>query len=95
MNLEEFQKSLSAFDPPPGISTYLQSMWYDFKGDWDKAHQLIQNIDDKTAAHIHAYLHRKEGDIANANYWYQRAGKRRPEYSLEKEWEELVKALLI
>ncbi len=95
MKFDEFKKSLAESIPPEEISPYLRSLWYDGKGDWNKAHHTIQDIDDKTAAHIHAYLHRKEGDIGNADYWYHRAGKKRPEYSLEKEWEEIVKALLI
>ena len=90
MNFEEFQKSLS-FSDPGEIAVYLKSLWYDAKGDWDKAHKIIQDIEDKNAAWIHAYLHRKKGDIGNADYWYRRASKKRPEYSLEKEWEELVK----
>jgi hypothetical protein len=55
---------------------------------------LIQDVDDKTAAWIHAYLHRKEGDLFNADYWYRNAGKQRPSISLDKEWEQIVTALL-
>ena len=94
MNFETFQESLSANTAPAGSNIYLQSLWYDAKGDWDKAHTLIQDLTDKTAAWIHAYLHRREGDVFNANYWYTKAGKRMPGYALEQEWEELVKAML-
>jgi hypothetical protein len=69
-------------------------MWHDAKGDWNKAHSIIQNIEDKKAAWVHAYLHRKEGDIGNADYWYRRAGKTRANGSLENEWEIIVKELL-
>jgi hypothetical protein len=93
-SLDEFKQSLSGSSPPAEISPYLQSMWYDAKGDWNKAHSIIQNIEDKKAAWIHAYLHRKEGDIGNADYWYRRAGKSRPGDSLENEWKDIVKALL-
>ena len=62
MNFEEFKKNLSDPTPAPDFSAYLQSLWYDAKGDWNKAHEIIQDIEDKTAAWIHAYLHRKEGD---------------------------------
>lgn len=55
---------------------------------------LIQDIEDETASWIHAYLHRREGDVGNADYWYRRAGKRRPSFSLEEEWEEIVNALI-
>lgn len=76
------------------MNAYLQSLWYDAKNDWQKAHSIIQDIEDKPAAWIHAYLHRKEGDKGNAGYWYNLAGKPMPAYSLEKEWEEIVSALL-
>ncbi len=94
MNLSTFTESLSANEPPLNISVYLKSLWYDAKGDWDKAHQLIQDVEDKNASWIHAYLHRKEGDVANSDYWYSRAGKNRPSLSLEKEWKEIVTALI-
>lgn len=94
MRFDEFQKSLDGSSPPNGISEYLRSLWYDAKGDWNDAHHIIQDIDDKTAAHIHAYLHRKEGDIGNADYWYHQASEKRPDYSLQEEWEQLVKNLL-
>lgn len=94
MNFETFQTSLQGASPPPAINAYLQSLWYDAKGDWEQSHKLIQDLTDKTAAWIHAYLHRKEGDVWNANYWYNKAGKRMPGYSLEQEWEEIAKAVL-
>jgi len=94
MHFAAFQSSLSASEPPAGLNTYLQSLWHDGKGNWMLAHELIQDLEDKTAAHIHAYLHRKEGDVWNANYWYGKAGRRMPGHTLEKEWEEIVKGLL-
>jgi len=94
MNLEEFKKSLTASSPPQNLSAYLQSLWYDAKGDWNKAHEIIQNVEDKTASWIHAYLHRKEGDIGNADYWYSRANKNRPGGTLNEEWENITRALL-
>ena len=94
MNFEEFKKSLIASSPPQDVSVYLQSLWYDAKNDWNKAHEIIQNAEDKTASWIHAYLHRKEGDTGNADYWYNRAGKKRPTVTLNEEWENITKALL-
>jgi hypothetical protein len=94
MEFEEFQKSLSQSSPPAEISDYVKALWYDAKNNWNQAHEIIQQIEDKTAAWIHAYLHRKEGDIGNADYWYRRAGRNRPVSSLEDEWESIVKALL-
>jgi hypothetical protein len=93
MTIEQFKESLEK-TVPPGLSVYLESLWYDGNGDWEKSHTIIQDVEDKSAAWIHAYLHRKEGDIWNADYWYRRAGKTRPAVSLDKEWEELVNALL-
>ena len=70
------------------------SLWHDAKGNWNKAHELIQDLETKEAARIHAYLHRKEGDRSNASYWYHRANATMPAYSLEQEWGELVKEFL-
>ncbi len=94
MNLSTFIATLSANLPPQALSVYVQAMWYDAKGNWEKAHQLIQDLPDKNAAWIHAYLHRKEGDTWNADYWYNRAGRKRPQASLNEEWEEIVSTLL-
>ena len=94
MSFEEFQKTLASSDPMDDLSHHLKSLWYDGKGNWNKAHSIIQNIEDKSAAWIHAYLHRKEGDIGNADYWYRMAGKNRPDISFKEEWEDLVKTLL-
>ena len=94
MQFENFLQSITASSSPPDCSIYLQSMWYDAKGDWYEAHSLVDHLHDSTACWVHAYLHRKEGDIGNADYWYRRAGKTRPAISLEEEWETIVKALL-
>lgn len=67
-------------------SIELQALWWDGKGDWQKAHDLVDGPSSKSAARIHAYLHRKEGDLWNADYWYRRSGEIRPEVSLEEEW---------
>ena len=94
MSLSSFKESLLNNDPPQSLSVYLQALWHDAKGEWDTAHKLIQDVEDSKASWIHAYLHRKENDIANADYWYRRAGKERPSLSLQKEWEEIVNALI-
>ena len=95
MNLDQFVLSTSQPGPPDEISPYLESLWYDAKGDWEKAHNIIQELEDKTASWIHAYLHRKEGDIWNADYWYSKAGRKRPNLSLEEEWNDISNALII
>lgn len=94
MDVIALKESLSTNTPPSGISVYLQALWYDAKDDWNKAHDLIQDLPDKNASWIHAYLHRKEGDTGNADYWYAKAGKKRPSVSLIQEWEEIATALV-
>jgi hypothetical protein len=96
MTIDEFRATLAAAGPPTGISAALQSMWQDARGNWDVAHQIAQDIPDgdKTGAWIHAYLHRKEGDLGNAGYWYRRAGKPVAHDSLADEWTRIVTALL-
>jgi hypothetical protein len=90
MELNQFAKTVDAASPPSGYSIYLKALWYDAIGDWKNAHDLIDDLKDKDAAWVHAYLHRKEGDVFNADYWYKKAGKLRPDYSLQHEWEILV-----
>ena len=94
MNLASFKQSIAAHQVPSPASVYLEALWHDAAGDWEKAHTLIQDLPDKSAAWIHAYLHRKEGDTWNADYWYRNAGKKRPAVSLQEEWEQLVTAFL-
>ena len=91
MTLDEFRQSLSAAEPPAG-SDALRALWHDARGDWNQAHEVAQGIDDPTGAWIHAYLHRKEGDVGNARYWDSRAGKKPATGSLEEEWEQIVAA---
>ena len=88
--LTAFKESLKSEDPPTAFSVQLRSLWYDGKGDWHKAHAQVDQLTDRASAWVHAYLHRKEGDSWNADYWYRKAGRTRPETSLEKDWEELV-----
>ena len=72
---------------------YLQALTEDQKGNWEQAHDLIQDLSSPEAAWIHAYLHRKEGDLSNARYWYHRAGKPFPTASLSEEWEIIYQTL--
>ncbi len=92
MTVEQYRSTLQDNHPPP-VSIYLKALWYDKKGDWASAHNVAQDIPDNYGSWIHAYLHRKEGDLSNAGYWYRKAGKPMPGYSLEKEWDEMVKEL--
>ena len=90
MSKSLFHESLSHPEPPAHFSVLLKSLWYDKKGDWKKAHDLVDQLPGTDAAGVHAYLHRKEGDIWNADYWYAKAKKIRPTCSLQEEWENLV-----
>lgn len=94
MNSQEFRNSLQRDDPPEELSVALAGLWWDAKGDWTKAHESAQQDEGPEGAWVHAYLHRKEGDPANAAYWYQRAGKSTTRSSLEEEWAEITSALL-
>ena len=93
MTLEEFQATVSS-TTPPAVAPLLIALWHDARGDWDAAHHVAQDIDDESGAWIHAYLHRKEGDLGNAAYWYRRAGKPVATDSLDAEWARLAAALL-
>ncbi len=90
MTAEEFHSTLKQNEPPDGLDSLLLALWYDAKGDWEKSHAIVQDMDTKEAALIHAYLHRKKGDDWNADYWYQRAGTKRTNHSKEEEWDSLV-----
>lgn len=94
MTLEEFKTSLGNNAPPSNLSAELKGLWWDGKNDWQKAHDAVQDEETKAAAWVHAYLHRKEGDVWNADYWYRRAGQVRSAHGLDEEWESMVKTLL-
>lgn len=93
MNLETFRASLAGDAPPEGISPALAGLWWDGKGDWQRAHACAQEQEDAAGAAVHAYLHRKEGDLGNAGYWYRWAGRRPATGDLGAEWEFLVREL--
>ena len=88
--LAAFKQSLNLEEPAAGLSVQLRSLWYDGKGDWRQAHAQVDQLTDQAPAWVHACLHRKEGDIWNAGYWYNKAGQTRPGISLEKEGGALV-----
>jgi hypothetical protein len=94
MQFEIFQQCLKDPVPPEGVSVCVLAMWFDGHGDWSKAHSIVDSLEDPVACWVHAYLHRKEGDTGNADYWYRKAGKKRPDVPLQQEWETIVKALL-
>ena len=93
MTIEEFRASLEHDQPPP-VGHALTALWHDAKGNWTRAHEVAQDIEDATGAWVHAYLHRKEGDLGNAAYWYRRAGQPVASDALEEEWARIVESLL-
>ncbi len=94
IDLKKFKASLDGDAPPAGLGKALQALWYQAKGDWKRAHRLAQAQDDKNSAWVHGYLHRVEGDNANAGYWYRCASKPHSWAPPKKEWEEIVASIL-
>jgi len=93
LDREQFKASLEGA-VPPRVGSVIEALWHDRKGDWDRAHRLVQDLDTAEAAWVHAYLHRREGDLDNALYWYRRARRPASTSTLEAEWDSLVDALL-
>ena len=94
MTLEEFRKTLKRDEPPRHLDIALSALWWDAKGNWKQSHEVAGQDEGPAAAWVHAYLHRKEGDASNANYWYTRADKEPSRAPLEQEWTEIAEALL-
>ena len=95
MTFDAFKNSLDKDTPPSDCSIALQALWYDAKGDWNKAHDLADGAGTPHANWVHAYLHRKEGDEWNAGYWYRIAGQQMTSVSFEEEWDSITKTLLL
>ena len=91
--MADFKASLANAKPADGLTPPLAALWWAAKGDWSKAHTIVQDEDSGDAAWVHAYLHRVEGDLGNAGYWYRRAGKPAASDSLDAEWERIVSEL--
>ena len=91
--MAESRASLSGAAPAPNVAPPLAALWWAAKGDWDAAHKIVQDESDANSAWVHAYLHRVEGDLSNAGYWYRQAGQPLAKDALEVEWERLVLAL--
>ena len=94
MSVEEFQESVAKPAPPAGLTPEVEALWWDAKGDWARAHGLVDELETSEAMAVHAYLHRKEGEEMNANYWYRRAGEQYRRASLKEEWSALVGGLI-
>ena len=94
MDTKEFKASATSDDPPDGLSPALMALWHLARCEWHAAHGFAQDDDGRDGAWVHAHLHRVEGDLANAGYWYRRADRPASEASLDDEWEEIATALL-
>ena len=94
MNLTEFKDSTAKPRPPHELTPALVALWWEAKGDWERAHGLVMDEAGVDCAWVHAYLHRREGDLANARYWYAEAGKPAESGPLGGEWDSIAKALL-
>jgi hypothetical protein len=94
ISIEDFLHMKDEGTVPEDIHPLLQALLLDAAGDWDSAHRLAQNEPSTDGSWVHAYLHRKEGDLGNAGYWYRNAGKHMSDLSLEEEWEYIAQALL-
>jgi hypothetical protein len=94
MDVAAFRESLKQAKPPEGLAAALDALWWDAKGNWDKAHEAAQRDEGPDGSWVHAYLHRKEGDLANAKYWYRRADRPAGYGDSEREWESIVVWLL-
>ena len=94
MDLKQFRESLLANAPPAGMSLVLAALWWDAKGNWQKAHECAQQEENPDHAWVHAYLHRKEGDLPNARYWYHQASRPVANGDFENEWTRIAQTLL-
>jgi hypothetical protein len=94
MDSPTFRESLTAAAPPAGVAGPLEGLWWAAKGDWDRAHKIVQDDESRDAAWVHAYLHRVEGDLPNAGYWYRTAGQSVAQGALEEEWTTIAAVLL-
>lgn len=94
MDLAAFEESLRGSAPPPGLPPLVAALWYERRGDWERAHEITQDLPGTDAAWVHAYLHRREGDLANAGYWYRQAARPVARHPLDEEWRTIAEALL-
>lgn len=94
MNLDAFKASVEADVPPEKLSSALLALWFDRKGDWEKAHETAQADKSRDGSWVHGYLHRVEGDLDNASYWYGQSGRKRTDNPLPEEWDKIASTLL-
>ena len=94
MTLTGFRASLADAKPPAGLAAPLEALWHAGHGDWERAHRIVMEAKGRDAAWVHAYLHRQEGDLENARYWYRKAKKPEVTGDLATEWSAIAAVLL-
>lgn len=94
MTPDAFRKTLAAGTPPATLTDLQRALWFGARGDWDEAHKLAQDNDGADAAWVHAWLHRIEGDLDNARYWYGQAGRDERHGTTDEELGELLSEFL-
>lgn len=94
MNYDTFKASVSSDDMPDNLNQGLQALWQEAKGNWEASHDIVNDMPNALGSWIHAYLHRVEGDLSNAAYWYRKAERPVCEDSLESEWENIAKDII-
>ena len=94
-SVEEFQRALRGKAPPDQWGDPFKALWWDACGHWEEAHEIAQELTSSWGAWMHAYLHRKQGDLWNARYWYRMSGTEEPKGSLEQERTSLLESLLL
>lgn len=93
MDVTTFLQTLEGPTPPVALSAALQALWWAHRRDWDPAHRCVASVSGVDAARVHAYLHRWEGDLDNAGYWYRHAAREMSSVPLDEEWRSLVEDL--
>jgi len=94
MSPSAFKRSLAGKSPPGALSPAITALWWAGKDNWDKAHEIVMNQESPDCAWVHAYLHRVEGDLDNAGYWYRQARRKVATGDLEAEWAAIAAALV-
>jgi hypothetical protein len=94
MTAEELWATREDAAPPAALSNLVEALWWEAHGDWDRAHRMVDDLTTRDGAWVHAYLHRVEGDLGNAGYWYRQAGRPICRAPLQAEWAEIVESLL-
>ena len=94
MTIDQFNESITRDEPPQDLSIPLTALWWDAKGEWKRAHDLVDELETPDGIAVHAYLHRKNGEASNARYWYGKTGRDLSNLSFEAEWQAVVSQLL-